>query len=708
MTLHPALPVHRLDAAIQAVVADGRSLVCDCTVDVDLKVNTAAGVVNVPHVNCVVMDSDEEELLLGKDILSDLGIHVDDMFAQLAHGADFVEDSDDFGVEDDSLEPRTVDDTQSTFEHLIAHASDNGMDVDHLENLREVLNQYPDIWQDSLNSGPPVRVEPLRIQLHEGATPTSVHAAQPPSSLSANRLQVGIRLTIDYRAVNRATVPIAGTMPNPAAIMDHVNGPVALAKLGMKNGFCRLSLAEESQETLSFMADEGMYTLTRVPQCAMDSAFHFQSQMQRVLSELTPDNTQKISLFEHQVGWCGRVISGQGIRHDPSRVSALTELPLPSTAAELQYIICASNWLRDSIVGYARVIAPLLEKFDAGKRRVGRRNRNAMNEAIAWTNAERPAFAAAIASIKHSGLMTVPTEDDDLCMLCDASMNGYSIVLTMVRAWDPARLVEDQNHSVVICKGGVFNRELSQPDFSCVSAFSISAEMGRSYDNLLSSAPSENAEANASLSLPLAQHDVEDEASGLAQTEQISVAGHMRKNFTAADDLVLLRAVNTVKPWEAAKGTTNGIMKSFERIAEIFNGVDGFVPDKQGPALRTRFDKLLRQYHDAEVVSRRASGTVEEYNERDVLLQDIDTCMNDWKELRENEKQLQQAKHDGIEPYGALMLRLAMQELGDELQGDSYSGDEGAMDEKIVKTEAATAKLVPSAQRTSAVAAFQK
>ncbi|GMF46582.1 unnamed protein product [Phytophthora fragariaefolia] len=42
MALQPDLPAHRLDAAIQVVVADGSSLVRDCTVDDDLKLNTAA------------------------------------------------------------------------------------------------------------------------------------------------------------------------------------------------------------------------------------------------------------------------------------------------------------------------------------------------------------------------------------------------------------------------------------------------------------------------------------------------------------------------------------------------------------------------------------------------------------------------------------------------------------------------------------------
>lgn len=167
-------------------------------------------------------------------------------------------------------------------------------------------------------------------------------------------------------------------------------------------------------------------------------------------------NARKCCLYERQVTWCGRVVSGEGVRHDPARISALTELPLPSTAAELQYFICASNWLRDSIVDYARIFAPLLEKFDAEKKKVGRRNRNALQVTISWTEMERAAYAAAIAAIGHSAMMTFPTEDDDLCVFCDASMHGYGIVVTSVHAWDPARSVQEQDHSLVVCKGGIF------------------------------------------------------------------------------------------------------------------------------------------------------------------------------------------------------------------------------------------------------------
>ncbi|OWZ19920.1 hypothetical protein PHMEG_0005745 [Phytophthora megakarya] len=65
-------------------------------------------------------------------------------------------------------------------------------------------------------------------------------------------------------------------------------------------------------------------------------------------------NMAKSRLFEVEVLWCGRLISGAGVRHDPARVSALSTLPLPATVADLQYFICLTNWLRDSLFMHGR------------------------------------------------------------------------------------------------------------------------------------------------------------------------------------------------------------------------------------------------------------------------------------------------------------------------------------------------------------------
>lgn len=77
-----------------------------------------------------------------------------------------------------------------------------------------------------------------------------------------------------------------------------------------------------------------------------------------IFFEIVPDagfklNMSKSSLFAVGMLWCGRLNSGEGVRHDPARVDALANLPLPATVADLQYFVCATNWLHDSLPDYA-------------------------------------------------------------------------------------------------------------------------------------------------------------------------------------------------------------------------------------------------------------------------------------------------------------------------------------------------------------------
>ncbi|KAG2938825.1 hypothetical protein PC119_g10785 [Phytophthora cactorum] len=174
------------------------------------------------------------------------------------------------------------------------------------------------------------------------------------------------------------------------------------------------------------MTDDGGFTPTRVAQGGVESALHFQSTMQTVLDPLIPqhalvwiddviifaDNVgdflrvlkvffelivqhnlklslPQSSLYQTSINWCGRLISSDGVRHDPERVSALSTLPLPRTVEELRYFVCASNWLHDSLVDYARTVAPLQVKLDADRKRIGRRGRNALNVEVEWTPAEK-------------------------------------------------------------------------------------------------------------------------------------------------------------------------------------------------------------------------------------------------------------------------------------------------------------------------------
>ncbi|KAI9980668.1 hypothetical protein PInf_009971 [Phytophthora infestans] len=68
------------------------------------------------------------------------------------------------------------------------------------------------------------------------------------------------------------------------------------------------------------------------------------------------------------------------------------------------------------------------------------------------------------------------------------------------------------------------------------------------------------------------------------------------------------------------------------------------------------------------------------YKERDVLLQDIVSRMDNWKELADEEKAKKRARNRGIETSGELMRRLATGEM-DQMDDDEEEekGDDGGV-----------------------------
>lgn len=60
-------------------------------------------------------------------------------------------------------------------------------------------------------------------------------------------------------------------------------------------------------------------------------------------------NPTKCVLFTTEAKWCGRIISANGIRYDPSGIDGLTNMEPLSTGGQLQKSVCAMWWIWSSI-----------------------------------------------------------------------------------------------------------------------------------------------------------------------------------------------------------------------------------------------------------------------------------------------------------------------------------------------------------------------
>jgi hypothetical protein len=207
-----------------------------------------------------------------------------------------------------------------------------------------------------------------------------------------------MRMTVDLREVNRRTTTTVWPMPNLEVVLGGIAGAKCFALFDLTSGYWQFPLDPSCREMFSYITDRGIFTPTRVPQGAAGSVAYVQASMCHILGsellyicaipwiddvllwansdkELIESSrklfdrcksfglklhAKKCQVYTRSAIWCGRVISSEGVAHDPSRLEALRSISLPTTGADLQQFICAVNWLRMTLPDYARTVAPLM------------------------------------------------------------------------------------------------------------------------------------------------------------------------------------------------------------------------------------------------------------------------------------------------------------------------------------------------------------
>ncbi|KAE8901511.1 hypothetical protein PF010_g12839 [Phytophthora fragariae] len=405
--------------------------------------------------------------------------------------------------------------------NLVDDAVANGFAAEHVDGLRDLVHEFPDVFRLYVESDPLLMwsllkcrwpLEPFRCKLRKyperqraflreyvqqlvdaGLVLRNNDSRWACAALPVKKSSGEYRMTVDYRPVNQLTVPLAAATPNLAVVTQSVKGAYGFGPFNLLKGFWQLPLSPTSQELFSFLTEDGVFTPTRVPQGASDSALHFQAQMQECFRSLLYNaalvwiddillfarspgefleklraffiilrqrnlklNAAKCKLFSKKVIWCGKVIDGTGIEHDPTRLQALRNMPLLPTAAALQHFLCAINWLRESMVDYARTVAPLQHKLEEVMVARGRRKSRLAGLDLTWTKDDGSAFRVGLKLLSNSSKMFFPDRDAHVCLFSDASASGWAVVLTQVREWSTDTPVEEQHHEMLVCRGGTF------------------------------------------------------------------------------------------------------------------------------------------------------------------------------------------------------------------------------------------------------------
>nr|CCA22052.1 AlNc14C142G7279 [Albugo laibachii Nc14] len=163
-------------------------------------------------------------------------------------------------------------------------------------------------------------------------------------------------------------------------------------------------------------------------------------------------------MFLKEVRWCGKIYDGAGVKQDPEKLQGLRDLRNPCKGGELQQFLCGLNWLRGSLPDYARVVRILQELLKVKLAGTPGTKRAARNMPSVLKQEQMDCFKMVkqllMKSVKIHHLVDIAV----VCLFTDASLYGWSVVITQVIDWDSALPVEKQAHQAIVFLSGCFSK----------------------------------------------------------------------------------------------------------------------------------------------------------------------------------------------------------------------------------------------------------
>lgn len=251
-----------------------------------------------------------------------------------------------------------------------------------------------------------------------------------------------IRLCIDARRLNDATIKNAYPHPNANRILSQLKGTRYLSAIDLRDAFYQIPLDQESQRKTAFaICGYGPFVFKRMAMGLCNAAATISELVQNIFGcELEPwafhykdDVIIATDTFHEHIEilkkvksrfcmqrlvFLGYVIDKDGIQPDPDRIRPITEFPPPKTVNDVRRLIGMASWYRRFINNFSDITAPISELIKKSKER------------FTWSEEAENAFQRLKIALISTPILATADFDQPFQVECDASDLGIGAVLT--------------------------------------------------------------------------------------------------------------------------------------------------------------------------------------------------------------------------------------------------------------------------------------
>jgi len=207
-----------------------------------------------------------------------------------------------------------------------------------------------------------------------------------------------VRLAVDYRYINRYTIPDAFPVPDISEVLQKIGNSGYITVCDAASGFWQTPVKPEDQWKKGFVCGDDLWEWTRTPFGMRSSGSTFCRAVQHVLKPIKdfaasyvddmavhserswPKHVNHLDKFFQimrnagltlklskcrfalsEVKFCGQLVGSGTRRADPEKITAVQNLKIPETKRNVRQILGFFSFFRENIPNFAAIAKPLTD-----------------------------------------------------------------------------------------------------------------------------------------------------------------------------------------------------------------------------------------------------------------------------------------------------------------------------------------------------------
>ncbi|XP_070660523.1 uncharacterized protein [Malus domestica] len=262
----------------------------------------------------------------------------------------------------------------------LAHVVLNDVVPNSVEEVG-VVRHYPDVFLDDLPGLPPDRDVEFSIDLLPGFIQPGASPWGAPV-LFVRKKDGTLRLSIDYRQLNRVTIKNRYPLPPIDDLFDQLKGACVFSKIDLRSGYYQLKIKDEDVPKTAFKTRYRHYEFLVMPFGLTNAPAAFMRLMNEVFqqyldkfvivfiddilvySKSKADHIRHLNLVlkklrEHQLYAKFSKLSAQGIQIDSQKIAAVENWEQPRTVTEVWSFLGLAGYYRRFVQDFSMIALPL-------------------------------------------------------------------------------------------------------------------------------------------------------------------------------------------------------------------------------------------------------------------------------------------------------------------------------------------------------------